>query len=98
MISFLCFLFSGIYGTKAQKYNTTPTTAICAIRMAGRPYLNLTCSVLWCQAFMPNSAPMLPPAAAHQSKVDSSIRHLDRLAFHLSMPYKKNVTILIAPQ
>ena len=74
---------------------STPTSANWAMRMAGTPYLNFLCCVLWRQVFMPASAPILPPKAAHQSKVDSGTLHLDRLAFHLSMPYRKNVTLLM---
>ena len=69
---------------------------ICAISITGTPNLNFLCSVLWCQVFMPSNAPILSPNAAHHNKVDSSILHFARLAFHLSIPYKKNVTILIA--
>ena len=55
-------------------------------KMAGRPYLNLRCMVLWCQTFMPSHAPMLPPTRARRSRVASGMRHLPFLALSLSMP------------
>ena len=73
---------------------STMVNTICAIRIAGTPYLNFLCCVLWCHTRMPSNAPILPPKTAHHSKVDSCILHLDRLALRLSMPYRKNVTIL----
>ena len=64
-------------------------------RIAGTPYLNFLCSVLWCQTLIPNQAPTLPPKAENISSLASDIRHLECWAFHLSMPYKKNVTTLM---
>ena len=62
-------------------------SAIWAVSINGMPYLNFLCRVLWCQVFIPNHAPMLPPKTANHSSVDSGMRHLLRLDFHLSMPY-----------
>lgn len=44
---------------------------------------------------MPANAPMEPPNMASISKVSSEILHLPCLAFHLSMPYVKNVMTLM---
>ena len=89
-----------IEGFSAQRchsrYMSSPISMSCKMSIAGTPYRNLLCCVLWCQAFIPNNAPTLPPNAAHHSKEDSGTRHFDRLAFHLSMPYTMNVTILMA--
>ena len=38
-------------------------SAICISRMAGMPYLNFLCIVLWCQTFIPIHAPQVQPAA-----------------------------------
>ena len=73
-----------------------PTMANCAKMMTGTPYLNFLCIVLWCQTFMPNHAPMLPPITAIINNVDSGMRHLERFAFHLSIPYVKNVITLMS--
>ena len=66
----------------------------CRIRIAGTPYLNFLCSVLWCHTFIPSSAPTEPPMIAIQSRVASGMRHLFDFAFHLSMPYMMNVMTL----
>ena len=71
-------------------------SAICISRMAGMPYLNFLCIVLWCQTFIPIHAPMLPPSTASNKSVASGIRHLAFLALYLSMPYTMNVTTLRA--
>ena len=72
------------------------SSAICAIKMSGMPYLNFLCRVLWCQTFIPSQAPTLPPITANPRSVASGIRHLERFAFILSMPYTMNVTTLMA--
>lgn len=51
-------------------------SAICISRMAGMPYLNFLCIVLWCQTFIPIHAPMLPPRTASNKSVASEMRHL----------------------
>ena len=43
-------------------------SAICISRIAGMPYLNFLCIVLWCQTFIPIHAPMLPPSTASSKK------------------------------
>ena len=86
-ICFFCFHNQAI----CHKYNSIP---IWRIIIKGIPYLNFLCIVLWCHIFIPSHAPMLPPKTASSSKVDSGIRHRSFLAFHLSMPYKKNVITL----
>ena len=62
----------------------------------GKPYLNFLCCVLWCHAFIPSHAPTLPPNTDSQMSAASDMRHRERFAFHLSMPYRKNVMTLIA--
>ena len=51
-------------------------SAICISRMAGMPYLNFLCIVLWCQTFIPIHAPMLPPSTASNKSVASGITPL----------------------
>jgi hypothetical protein len=70
-------------------------SAICISRMAGMPYLNFLCIVLWCQTFIPIHAPMLPPTTAIINSVVSGIRHFAFLALYLSIPYMMNVTALM---
>ena len=70
-------------------------SAICISRIAGMPYLNFLCIVLWCQTFIPIHAPMLPPSTASNKSVASGIRHLAFFALYLSMPYTMNVTALM---
>ena len=70
-------------------------SAICISRMAGMPYLNFLCIVLWCQTFIPIHAPMLPPSIASNKSVASEMRHLAFFALYLSMPYTMNVTALM---
>ena len=64
--------------------------------IAGTPYLNFLCRVLWCQTFIPSQAPILPPSTAINNNVASGILHFDFFAFHLSTPYMKKVTTFIA--
>ena len=71
-------------------------SAICISRMAGMPYLNFLCIVLWCQTRIPVHAPMLPPITASDKSVASEMRHLAFLALYLSMPYTMNATALMA--
>ena len=70
-------------------------SAICISRMAGMPYLNFLCIVLWCQTFIPIHAPMLPPTTAIINSVVSGILHFAFLALYLSIPYMMNVTALM---
>ena len=72
------------------------TIANCIIRIKGMPNWNFLCMVLWCHTLMPSQAPMLPPMTAKPKSVASEMRHLERLAFHLSMPYMKKVTTFMA--
>lgn len=71
-------------------------SAICMSRMAGMPYLNFLCIVLWCQTFIPIHAPILPPRTANNKSVASEMRHLAFLALYLSMPYTMKATALMA--
>ena len=64
-------------------------SAICISRMAGMPYLNFLCIVLWWQTRNPVHAPMLPPMTASDKSVASEMRHLAFLALYLSMPYTR---------
>lgn len=74
-------------------HHTASTT--CATNIAGTPYLNFLCCVLWRQTCIPNHAPTLPPTAANPSKTLSGMRHRLCCAFHLSMPYAKKATTLM---
>ena len=49
-------------------------SAICISRIAGMPYLNFLCIVLWCQTFIPIHAPMLPPSTASNGHSNAKIR------------------------
>ena len=51
-------------------------SASCISRMAGTPYLNFLCIVLWCQTRIPIHAPTLPPSRASNKSVASGMRHL----------------------
>ena len=66
-----------------DRYKSTPSWSII---INGIPYLNFLCIVLWCQTFIPNHAPILPPIIASRSRVVSGIRHFPFLAFNLSTP------------
>lgn len=59
------------------------------------PNLNFGCLVLWRQVFIPIHAPMLPPRMARVIRIFSETLHLLFFALYLSIPYIKNVTILI---
>ena len=69
-----------------------------AMMMAGIPYLNFLCMVLWCQTFIPSHAPMLPPSTASVSSAASLMRHLACLALSLSIPNVKNVATFLKCQ
>ena len=63
--------------------------------IAGIPYLNFLCIVLWCYVFIPSQASILPPKAANFKSIDSEILNLDFFACNLSIPYMTNVTRLM---
>ena len=78
----------------ADSHHTASAT--CAASIAGTPYLNFLCWVLWRQTFIPNHAPTLPPKAANPSNTLSGMRQRLCCAFHLSMPYTMKVTTVMA--
>ena len=71
------------------------TITIWTTNINGMPYLNFLCIVLWCHTFMPSQAPMLPPSTAKPKRDASRMRQSDFFAFHLSMPYVRNVATLM---
>lgn len=79
-------------------YNLTtnkiiPTT--CTTSIAGTVYLKYHFRVLCLNTCIAINAPSEPPINAVIRRVASLMRHLLCIAFHLSIPYKANVTTLI---
>lgn len=61
--------------------------------MAGSPYLNLGCLVLWRKHLIPIMQPRLPPIRAAIKREASEMRQAPRMALFLSMPIMVNPTI-----
>ena len=80
--------------SKEKTYFTSHhiASATCATNIAGTPYVNFLCCVLWRHTCIPNHAPILPPMAANPNSTLSGTRHRLCCDFLLSMPYTKKVT------